>query len=70
MQPQRPRAVTITWQRPHLADILIAGALYYLLHQQPQVHEAIAAAIGVAALRCLRVHRVRNHPATRRPAAT
>ncbi|WP_405963735.1 hypothetical protein OG713_19945 [Streptomyces sp. NBC_00723] len=70
MQPQRTRAVTITWERPRIADLLIAGTLYYLLHQQPQVHETIAAAVALASLRCLRIDRVRNHPVSRRPATT
>jgi hypothetical protein len=58
MQPQRQRAVTIAWGRPRPADFVIAGALYYLLHLQPQVHEVIAVITAFAALRCVSVRRV------------
>ncbi|MEU7082939.1 hypothetical protein [Streptomyces achromogenes] len=58
MQSQRGRAARIEWNRPRLTDILVSGTLYYLLHLQPQVHELIAAAVGLAALRCFQIHRV------------
>jgi hypothetical protein len=57
MQPHKPRAVTLEWNRPHPVDLTIAAALYYLLHLQPQVHEAVAALIALAALRCVGIKR-------------
>ncbi|MFF3968007.1 hypothetical protein ACFYZI_41455 [Streptomyces griseorubiginosus] len=59
MEPQRWNGSwRFDWKRPAFADTLTAGALFYLLHNAPGVHELAAAGIGLAALRCIRWIRI------------
>ncbi|MEZ7005026.1 hypothetical protein [Streptomyces sp. AD55] len=39
------------------ADVVLASAVWYLLHVQPQVDERVAVAVGVVLLRCVRINR-------------
>ncbi|MGC9443113.1 hypothetical protein [Streptomyces sp. WG5] len=51
MEPQPWTNLGLEWRRPGVA---VAGAVWYLLHTQPQVHEVIAAAVALLVLRCAR----------------
>lgn len=53
--PWKPLPVEV--RRPHFVDVAVAGGLYLLLHQQPQIPEWVAVAIGSLALRCIRYRR-------------
>ncbi|MFJ3176317.1 hypothetical protein ACIPJK_36880 [Streptomyces roseus] len=57
MESHRSRGISVKWTRPHPADIVVSGALYYLLYLDPAVPKALAALIAVAALRCIRFSR-------------
>lgn len=57
MEPQSWRGISVKWKRPDVADLVVAAALYYLLYVQPEVPKLIAAAVAIAALRCIRVGR-------------
>ncbi|GGN64195.1 hypothetical protein GCM10012285_66030 [Streptomyces kronopolitis] len=57
MEPQIWRSISVRWRRPHASDFIVAGALYYLLYLQPEVHKLVAAAVWIAALRCIRIER-------------
>ncbi|MFI6340990.1 hypothetical protein [Streptomyces sp. NPDC050535] len=55
MEPQRWKGGwRFEWKRPSLADALTAGALFYLLHNVPAVHELAAVGVGLSLLRCIR----------------
>lgn len=55
MEPQTWKSLGLEWRRPGLAGIAHAGALWFLLHVQPQVPEVIAAAAAFLVLRCVRI---------------
>ncbi|WP_411092260.1 hypothetical protein [Streptomyces sp. 049-1] len=57
MEPQPWRNLGLEWRRPGIADIALAGAVWYLLHTQPHVHEVIAAAVALLVLRCARIRK-------------
>ncbi|TXR95935.1 hypothetical protein EAO73_30645 [Streptomyces sp. col6] len=57
MESQSWRGLTVTWTRPHVADIAVAGVVYYLLHQDGEVHRAVAGLIALITLRCIRIRR-------------
>ncbi|MGW1318549.1 hypothetical protein [Streptomyces sp. NPDC002426] len=57
MEPQSWRGFEVTWTRPRIADIVVSGAIWYLLHQDERVHPVLAALVAVVALRCIRLRR-------------
>jgi hypothetical protein len=49
------RLIAIAWRRPTLADTIVAGVTWDVLHTAPNIHEAMAAAAFLV-LRCARIH--------------
>lgn len=54
MEPQMWRGLGVEWRRPRAGDVVVACALYYLLHLQPDIPELGAASVAISALRCIR----------------
>lgn len=57
MEPQAWRGLGVEWRCPDVADVLVACALYYLLHLHPEVPEFGALGVALGALRCVRYRR-------------
>ncbi|MEU2991532.1 hypothetical protein AB0N20_29575 [Streptomyces griseoincarnatus] len=57
MEPQPWKSLgRIECRPPGVADVTLAGAVWWLLHTQPQVHELIAGTAALLLLRCVRIH--------------
>lgn len=57
METQNWRLTAIAWRRPALADTILAGVTWYVLHTTPGVQEIVAATAAFIVLRCIRIHR-------------
>jgi hypothetical protein len=53
MEAQTWHDLPIGYRRPSTADLTLAAVVWYLLHVQPQVPEAIAATAAFLVLRCI-----------------
>ncbi|MFC9640738.1 hypothetical protein ACFTZF_19585 [Streptomyces mirabilis] len=50
------RLIAIAWRRPTLADTIVAGVTWDVLHTASNIHEAMAGAAAFLVLRCARIH--------------
>ncbi|MFB7293645.1 hypothetical protein [Actinacidiphila glaucinigra] len=57
MESQRWKRLAFEYRRPGHYDWINATTLGVLLHLQPQVPEAAAVLVAIAALRCIRYRR-------------
>ncbi|WP_329307013.1 hypothetical protein OG322_26185 [Streptomyces sp. NBC_01260] len=57
MEPQSWRGFEVTWTRPRLSDIVVSGAVWYLLYQDERLHPVVTTLVAIIALRCIRMRR-------------
>ncbi|MGW5731850.1 MULTISPECIES: hypothetical protein [Streptomyces] len=64
MESQSWKGSGIEYRRPDIPDLVIAAALFWLIHESPQAPEWVAFVIAMVALRCVRYRRVSesHHP--------
>ncbi|MCX4233259.1 hypothetical protein [Streptomyces ortus] len=57
MESQRWRNLGVEVRRPTPATVVVALAMFYLLHLQPDVPEAVAVCVALVVLDCIRMRR-------------